>query len=184
MKHNDYLNEAFKRGMDAFVNDDFSESVEEFTKAIEIDPDFALTYVSRGAALMNMHRIEESILDFNRAIELNPEYPKTYHLRGLARVEVEDHEGVMENLGNAIDLDPDYGQAYYSRAALKIKLGREDLATEDLQMVNVFVEMNTQAFANENNIWRSQHLRLGDMGVADPLCHRHTGCNIFDSYRR
>ena len=118
---------------------------------------------------MKMHRIEESILNFNRAIELNPEYPKTYHLRGLARVEMEDHEGALEDFGNAIDLDPDYGQAYYSRAALQIKLGREDLATEDLQMVNVFSEMNTQAFANENNIWRSQHLRLEEMGVADPM---------------
>jgi lipoprotein NlpI len=84
-------------------------------------------------------------------------------------VEVEDHEGAMEDFGNAIDLDPDYGQAYYSRAGRQIKLGREDLATEDLQMVNVFVEMNTQAFTNENNIWRSQHLRLEEMGVADPM---------------
>ncbi len=169
MKHNDSLNEAFKRGMDAFVKDDFSESVEEFTKAIEIDPDFALAYVSRGAALMKMKKIEKSIVDFNHAIELDVEYPKTYHLRGLARAEVGDHEGALEDFGNAIDLDPDYGQAYYSRAALQIKLGREDLATEDLQMVNVFIEMNTQAFADENNIWRSQHLRLEEMGVADPM---------------
>jgi tetratricopeptide (TPR) repeat protein len=169
MKHNDSLNEAFERGMYAFVNDDFSESVEEFTKAIEIDPDFALTYVSRGAALMKLNKIEESISDFDHAIELDAEYPKTYHLRGLARIELEDHEGALEDFGNAIDLDPDYGQAYYSRAALQIKLGREDLATEDLQMINVFIEMNTQAFANENNIWRSQHLRLEEMGVADPM---------------
>jgi hypothetical protein len=75
----------------------------------------------------------------------------------------------LEDFGNAIDIDPDYGQAYYSRAALQIKLGREDLATEDLQMVNVFIEMNTQAFASENNIWRSQHLRLEEMGVANPM---------------
>ena len=46
MIHNDSLNKAFERGMDAFVNDDFSESVEEFIKTIEIDPDFALVYVS------------------------------------------------------------------------------------------------------------------------------------------
>jgi tetratricopeptide (TPR) repeat protein len=169
MKHNNSLNEAFERGMNAFVNEDFSESVEEFTKAIEIDPDFALAYVSRGAALMKIQKIEESIADFNHAIELDAEYPKTYHLRGLARVEAKDHEGALEDFGNAIDLDPDYGQAYYSRAALQIKLGREDLATDDLQMVNVFVEMNTQAFANENNIWRSQHLRLEEMRVADPM---------------
>ena len=169
MTHNDFLNEAFERGIDAFVNKDFSESVEEFTKAIEINPNFALPYVSRGAALMGMHRIEESISDFDHAIELDPDYPKTYHLRGLARVEVEDHQGALEDFGNAIDLDPDYGQAYYSRAALHIKLGREDLATEDIRMVNVLTEMNTQAFANENNIWRSQHLRLEEMGVADPM---------------
>ena len=147
MTNNILLNEAFERGMDAFVNNNFSESVEEFTKAIDLDPDFALTYASRGAALMKMHRIEESIADFDHAIELYAEYPKTYHLRGLARIELEDHEGALE----------DYGQAYYSRAALQIKLGREDLATEDLQMINVFIEMNAQSFTNENNIWRSQH---------------------------
>jgi tetratricopeptide (TPR) repeat protein len=171
MTHNDSLNKAFKRGMDAFVNGDFSESVEEFTKAIEIDPDFALAYVSRGAALMKMDSIEESIADFDHAIELDPDYPKPYHLRGLARIEQEDYEGALEDFGNAIDLDPDYGPAYYSRAALQIELGREDLATEDLQMVNVLTEMNVQDFANENNIWRSQHLRLEEMGVTDPM-HR------------
>ena len=169
MTQNTFLNEAFERGMDAFVNDDFSESVEEFTKAIDIDPDFALTYASRGAALMKMHRIEESIADFDHAIVLDSDYPKTYYLRGLARVEVEDYEGALEDFGNAIDLDPDYGPAYYSRATLQINLGREDLATEDIQMVQVLTEMNTQAFANENNIWRSEQLRMEEMGVADPM---------------
>jgi tetratricopeptide (TPR) repeat protein len=155
--------------MNAFVNDDFSESVEEFTRAIKIDPDFPLAYVSRGAALMKMDRMEQSIADFDHAIELDPDYPKTYHLRGLARVEMEDHEGALEDFGRAIDLDPDYGPAYYSRATLQVTLGREDLATEDIQMVQVLTEMNTQAFANENNIWRSQHLRLEEMGVADSM---------------
>ena len=88
MTHNTNLDEAFKRGMDAFVNDDFSESVEEFTKAIDIDPDFALTYASRGAALMKMHRIEESIADFDHAIELDPDYPKTYHLREMPSISI------------------------------------------------------------------------------------------------
>jgi len=82
---------------------------------------------------------------------------------------LEDHEGELEDFGNAIDLDTYYGQAHYRRAALQIKLGREDLATEDIQRVNVLTEMNTQAFANENNIWRSQHLHLEKMRVGDPM---------------
>ncbi len=169
MKHNDSLSNAFESGMDAFVHGDLEESVKGFTKAIEIDSDFALAYVSRGAAFMKMGKIEESIADFDHAIEINPDNPKPYHLRGLARVEAEAYEAALEDFGNAIELDPDYGPAYFSRAMLQMELGREDMATEDLQMVNVLTEMNTQAFANENNIWRSQHLRLEEMGVADPM---------------
>ena len=169
MKNNDIKNEAFRRGMDAFVENNFSESVEGFTKVIEIDPGFRLAYVSRGAALIKMDRNKEAIADFGQAIELDPDHPKPYHLRGLARIERGDHEGALKDFGNAIDLDPDYGPVYYSRAALQLELGREELATNDIQMVQVLTEMNTQTFANENNIWRSRHLDLEDMGVANPM---------------
>ena len=169
MKNNDTKNEVFRRGMDAFLDNNFSESVEAFIKVIEIDPDFGLAYVSRGAALMKMERNEEAIADFDHAIKLDPDHPKPYHLRGLARIERGDHEGALEDFGTAIDLDPDYGPAYYSRAALQLELGKEDLATNDIQMVQVLTEMNTQTFANENNIWRSQHLRLEEMGIANPM---------------
>ncbi|MGD2030492.1 MAG: tetratricopeptide repeat protein [Desulfobacterales bacterium] len=169
MKNNDFKNETLRRAMNAFVNNDFSESVEGFKKVIEIDPDFRLAYVSRGAALMKVQKFEEAIADFDHAIELDPEYPKAYYLRGLARVELGNHEGALKDFGNAIDLDPDYGPAYYSRAALHLELGREDLATNDIQMVQVLTEVNTQTFANESNIWRSQHLRLEEIGVANPM---------------
>jgi lipoprotein NlpI len=169
MKNNDIKNEALRRGMDAFVDNNFSESVEEFTKVIEIDPAFRLAYVSRGAAFMKVRKFEESIADFDQAIELDPDHPKSYHLRGLARLERGDYEGALKDFGTAIDLDPDYGPAYYSRAALQLELGREDLASNDIQMVQVLTEINTQAFANDNNIWRSQHLRLEEMGVANPM---------------
>jgi len=36
MKNNNIKNEAFRRGMDEFVNNNFSESVEAFTKVIEL----------------------------------------------------------------------------------------------------------------------------------------------------
>ncbi|MGD9335337.1 MAG: tetratricopeptide repeat protein [Desulfobacterales bacterium] len=169
MKHNNSINDVFKKGMDEFIDNNFNESIQEFTKAIEIDPEFRLAYVSRGAALMKMDRNEEAIADFDHAVALDPDYPKPYHLRGLARVELGDHEGALKDFGSAIDLDPDYGPAYYSRAALHLELGREDLASDDIQMVQVLTEVNTQTFANESNIWRSQHLRLEEMGVADPM---------------
>ncbi len=38
-----------------------------------------------------------------------------------------------------------------------------DLASEDIQMVTRLSEVNIESFANENNVWRSQHLRLESM---------------------
>jgi tetratricopeptide (TPR) repeat protein len=118
---------------------------------------------------MMVGKLEESIEDFDHAVELEPNHPKAYHLRGLAQVELGDHEGALIDFRNAIDLDPDYFPAYYSRAILQLELGREDLATDDIQMVQALTEINTQTFANESNIWRSKHLHLEEMGVANPM---------------
>ena len=49
---------------------------------------------------------------------------------------------------------------YHSRAILHTKMGNEDLAMEDIEMVQHLTNKNIETFANENNVWRSQHLRL------------------------
>ena len=59
-----------------------------------------------------------------------------------------------------IDLDPEYGAAYYSRANLHFNMGNEDRAMEDVEMVTHLTNVNIETFANEKNIWRSQHLKL------------------------
>ena len=39
-------------------------------------------------------------------------------------------------------------------------MGNEDLALEDIQMVQHLTNKNIESAANENNIWRSQQLRV------------------------
>lgn len=63
-----------------------------------------------------------------------------------------------------IVLDSEYGAANYSRANLHSNMGNEDRATEDIEMVTHLTNVNIEAFANENNIWRSQHLKLEETG--------------------
>jgi len=42
-------------------------------------------------------------------------------------------------------------------------MGHEDLAMEDIAMVQYLTNKNIETFANDNNIWRSQHIRLESM---------------------
>ena len=90
-------------------------------------------------------------------------------LRGLVFEKTGDDPGALGAFNRAVDLDPEYGAAYYSRATLHTKMGREDLAAEDMQMVTHLTNVNIETFANENNIWRSHQLRLEEMDAADPM---------------
>ena len=78
----------------------------------------------------------------------------------LARERQGRHAEAIDDFDKAIDLDSEYAAAFYSRATLCTKIGHEDLAVEDMRMIQHLTNKNIETFANENNVWRSHHLRL------------------------
>jgi tetratricopeptide (TPR) repeat protein len=116
--------------------------------------------MSRGSAFFRSEQLDEAIADFDRAIELNPDLARSYHLRGLAKEKQGNDAEAIVDFEKAIELDAEYGAAYYSRATLHTKMGNEDLAVEDIKMVEYLTNKNIETFANDNNVWRSQHMRL------------------------
>jgi tetratricopeptide (TPR) repeat protein len=97
---------------------------------------------------------------------------RAYHLRGLAYEKSGDNAKALDDFNKALELNPEYGAVYYSRANLHNKMGQTELAIDDIQMVTHFSEVNIESFANENNVWRSQHLRLESMYDDDPVMER------------
>ncbi len=160
---------TFDEGVHAFVQNDIDTSVEKFSRVIEEDANYRLAHVSRGAAYLRLERVDDALADFDRAVEIDPSHAKAYHLRGLAYAKQGKNEQALENFNRAIELDPEYGAAYYSRSTIQSHLGHHDAAFDDIQMYTALTEQNVQAFANENNIWRSQHLRVESDGAADPM---------------
>ncbi len=161
--------ETFKEGIQSFVNKNFQDAADRFSEVIEQEPGFALAYLSLGSAYNRQGKLDEAMEDFNKTLELRPDYPRAYHLRGLLHEKKGENNKALEDFNRAIELDPDYGAAYYSRASLHSKMGNEKEAQEDISMVTMFTEQNIGAFANENNIWRSHHLRLEAEGIADVM---------------
>ncbi|MBT8368092.1 MAG: hypothetical protein KJP23_25640 [Deltaproteobacteria bacterium] len=74
--------------------------------------------------------------------------------------------------GMADFVSHNYGAVYYSRAGLNNKIGRTAQATEDIRMVTHLTEVNIETVANNNNMWRSQHLRLESMFDDNPTIQR------------
>lgn len=65
-------NHALRRGAEAMEAQDLPRAIEQFTRAIEIDPKFAEAYNQRAIAHYLSERWDASIADCQRAVELMP----------------------------------------------------------------------------------------------------------------
>ena len=150
----------FDDGRYELINGNFEKSIESLSEVLYLDPFHKLALISRGTAFLKLNKIDEAVDDFNRVIEIDPNYARAYHLRGVARETGEDYDNALADISKAIEIDPEYGAAFYSRATLLTKLKREDEAVDDIQMVQFLTNRNIETFANENNVWRSQQMKL------------------------
>jgi Tfp pilus assembly protein PilF len=153
----------FEQAMSAFMKSDYENSLGLLDQVIERDPGHKLALTTRGAAALKMNRPEAAIASFTRSIEIDPSYARAYHMRGLALANKGDGRAAIGDFSKAIELNPQYGAAYHSRAALYAKLGENELATGDIQTVAHLTNLSIETFANENNVWRSNQLRVEDM---------------------
>lgn len=160
MNTNKNVDDIYNDGMSEFLNNNLERSIEILSEASELEPDRKLTFVSRGSAYLRLNRLDEAITDFNHAIDLDPNYARAFHLRGLVEEKRGNDSSALSDFTRAVEINPEYGAAYHSRATLHIKMHNEDQAMEDIAMVQHLTNKNLETFANENNVWRSQQLRL------------------------
>ena len=158
-----YRNETLTQAMQALIDHNYGTGIELFSKIIDEQPENHMAIMSRGTAYLRTDDIGSALEDFNRVIELDPDNARARHMRALTYEKMGNNPAALDDINRAIDLNPEYGVAYFSRATLNTKMGRTDEATNDIQMVAHLTNRNIEEFANENNVWRSQHLRLESM---------------------
>lgn len=89
----------------AFKKEQEGETIEDYTKAIELNPT-AKDYNERGALYYVIDKNHEAIADYTKAIELDPKYVFAYLNRGLAYQDLKMYEEAIADYTKAIELDP------------------------------------------------------------------------------
>ena len=160
----------FKRGISKDSLKDRRGAIEDYTKGIELNPNFSEAYFNRGLSKASLTRLRfrveggniyydsalekakledcrGAIEDFTKAIELNPNFSEAYFNRGLSKAslakrkrlnsngtedasydsalekaKLEDCRGAIEDFTKAIELNPNYSEAYYNRGFSKNEL--------------------------------------------------------------
>jgi tetratricopeptide (TPR) repeat protein len=108
-------NAAIHYDFRGFIKDellDYSGAIEDFNKAIEIEPDNADYYDNRAWVQNEMENYQSALEDFTKAIELEPNNAIHYYGRSWIKEDLNDNINAIEDLKIAIKLDPNYFQAY------------------------------------------------------------------------
>lgn len=102
---------------------DFKGALADLDRAIQLDPNYAKAYNSRGTVkMLGFKDYQGAALDINRAIQIDPKLSAAYVNRGtLKAMESQDYQGALFEYNRAIQLDPNNIDAYTSRAATKYR---------------------------------------------------------------
>ena len=123
--------EHYNAGVELQGQGRYDEAIDEYTKAISLDPEQVLAYNNRGLAYSDLGQLERAIEDYDEAIRLDPNYAAAYYNRGLAYGNLGQLERAIEDYDEAIRLDPQFALAYNNRGVAYIQKGEVDQAIAD-----------------------------------------------------
>lgn len=96
-------------------------AIQDFDKAIELNPDYTTAYNNRGFAYYKLGKYDLAIQDFDTVIELDPDYTTAYINRGAAYRRLKQYDLAIQDFDKAIQLDPDNVSAYNNRELAKLE---------------------------------------------------------------
>ncbi|WP_035218429.1 tetratricopeptide repeat protein [Desulfatibacillum aliphaticivorans] len=124
------------RGTLYWVIGRYDEALQDFDKAVDMQPDAALNYINRGNVYADMGDVERAIEDYNQAITLDPKNGLAYSNRGLAWSSLKRFDQAIPDLDKAIE----FGHEGLYKSLMKrgvIRYGTKDYngAVEDFSQV-------------------------------------------------
>ena len=106
-----YLN----RGIIYYDKGLYQLALNDFNKAIEIDPHSENAYNNRGNLYQKLGKKMLAMQDYNKALKYNDKDYKIYFNRGNIYSSMGQHKEAISDLTMSIKLDPGYAEAYFNR---------------------------------------------------------------------
>ena len=141
------------KGVQYDVQGKYEQAINEFTKAIELNPGYADIYNKRGLSYYNQEKYDQAIRDYNKAIELNPKYAEAFNNRGIVFYQQEQYDLAVSNYTKALEIDPKYAKAYHNRGLVYfVNLKDTDRGCADWQKACELGECTNYKMAKEKKL--------------------------------
>lgn len=156
--------EAYDAGVRLMQATRYEQAALNFSRAIDLKPDFADAYRMRGRVYVAEYSPDPAIKDFSKLIELRPNDASVLVERGLASLNKKDYQNAIADADRALSIDSKLARAYNLRATARRATGDPARALADFTRA---VELDPDL---ENYLQRaSTYQQLGQhkLAVAD-----------------
>ena len=158
----DYFNIAYSFG----EKGEHVKAIENYDKAIELNPNSEQAWSNKGRTLGILGRHEEAIPCYDKAIELNPNYALAWNNKGWSLGELGRHEEAIVCCDKAIEIDPTFAEAWNRKGRTLGALGRHE---EAIPCYDKAIEINPTFV----EAWDDKGWSLGALGRHEEAipCH-------------
>jgi len=142
-----------KLGLVFFEKNLYEEAIEEFTRALQIDPNFTEVYNNLGKVYIEKDMLNEAQDIFLQGLNKNDQYADLHKNLGVTYYLLNNFDQALIELNKAIEINPDYVEAmlYLSLTYLKpivddvqerLLPSKEERIIKTKGMLNTMVEIN------------------------------------------
>ncbi len=144
----------------------------DYTKAIDLKPDFADAYFNRGVAYHKKGELEQVIEDHTQAIKFRPDFAEAYFNRGIVYYDKGDYDRAIVDYTKAIDLKPTDARVYTNRGVAYHKKGEIIYAIQDYSTAIGLNPELVEAYTHRGDVYLSKidiHRAIEDYNAAIKL---------------
>jgi tetratricopeptide (TPR) repeat protein len=138
----------YKRGNAYSQKEDYDQAIQDYDRAIRLNPGQAIAFSNRGVAYARKGNYDWAIQDYDQAIRLNPKHADAFSNRGAAYAHKGDYDRAIENYDQAIRLNPNHTHAFYNRGNAYRRKGNYDRAIQNYDQAIRLNPKHAGAFSN------------------------------------
>lgn len=136
-----------------FARARYRAAIDSYTCALQIQPDYAPAFASRGYAYTALGDSEQALADYDQSLLLDELYLPAYINRGALYTRLGNFGLAINDLTLAISLDPNNLIAFNNRAVVHAIEGNIDLALADLDAAIAIDVENPLAYATRAAVY-------------------------------
>ena len=111
----------------------YNNAIEDFSRALEINPNYVDALINRGSAYAELGRFNDALMDFNRALKFEKRDAELFNKRGEVFLQNKMFNEAIKDFASALVLNPMSSDAYLNRGRAYSEKGMPEEAMIDFK---------------------------------------------------